>query len=644
MRANPEQDHACNRAVVRVSWLALAVACLWATLALLRYHTFHNETFDLAFYGRMTWGLGHGDPRHPLTDSHFLGLHASWVLLPLGLLSRWLPTIPLLLVVQAAALAGAAIPLANFAARRVRHAHAADFALLAFVLYPPIFTAATYEFHPSTLALFPLFLAVDLHDRGRHRASLVALGLAALCREDVALVAACAAGLFAWQRSARPRREAALFALAMLVYFLGYFLLIAPRLIPQRGSLSLHFGSIGSTPGGLVRAVLLHPLSTLGAVLTPAKCLYIPRLLAPLAFMSLLSPRWLIPALAPLAINLLSAWPTAVQTRSHYALLIAPFVLLSAIEGVARLVDADHALGPPAVRPTGRRMLALAAAVLLVALGITQRRAGATPLSRWWNTSHFRQDFRSQNLARIVQQVRPEVMVVAPDEVLAHLSERNDFQRAAQWTRRADDLILSVEHRARIGESQDLWRSDEEIVLRNVLTRARYGLVHAESTHMLFRYGVSPRAYATGRYIAFEPEPWAEARHVDIDASLAVASFRLQAQDSTHTRVTLWLVALQRWPTDMALELGWGPMHPSGDRLDPEHIHSFLLFDGRLSPVHIRVREVSRTETTLAVAIGALAQSSLVIGTRRLDGSRMHRESPHWVPLLARSPRPAGAQ
>jgi uncharacterized membrane protein len=623
----------------RVTNAAGVVALGCALLALARFRTFHNETFDLAFYTRMLWGMGRGDLYHPLTNSHVYGLHASWVLYPLAWIGRVIPLVPLMLVLQATALAGAAVPLARMAARRLRTPIAGDFAAISYLLYPTVLTAATYEFHPSSLALLPLAYALDAWDREEWRKGAIALFVAAMCREDAALVSAlCGLALAADKRSA-PRKWGLAIAALATVYFVGYQFGVAPKYLPRRGSFALHFGSIGATPSAIVRAVLAHPIATLSAVATPAKWLYAPRLLAPVAFLSLLAPRWLLPALVPVAINFLSQWPTATQVRSHYALLAVPFVFASAIHGAARLVDAKHALGAPIDRPTGRKMLALCAAIVLGAGLVAQRRAGATPISRLFRASDYQRDARATDLERVVREVRPEAFVVAPDYALAHLAQRPLLQRFDAWTREADDVIVSIAHRQRFDGTQTLWRTREEIPVRNALAQGKYGLFRAEGSHLLLRRGLSPRAYAEGRYVAYSSDGWTQPRHVDVDRSIAVASWRVEPRDARASTVTLWLLTRERWPRDMGLELGWGPMHRSGDRDDPERIRSFLPYDGLLNPAHLRVGEVSRTSVTVPASSAEVLQNGLYFGVRRVDGSRLHQDAPHWVRLDVRTTR-----
>ncbi len=615
----------------RVSNIALVAAIVAIICAYQRFATFHNETFDLAFYHRLLWGIGRGDYYQPLTNSHAFGLHASLVLWPLSWIARVIPAVPLMLVVQAVSLMAAAIPLARIAARHLRTPWAADATVILYLLYPTVFTAASYEFHPSALAMFPLAYALDAWDRGEARSALIALTLAAFCREDVALVTALTAGLWAINAPRTQRKTPALFSLCAFVYFAIYQFLIAPKYLPVNGSMSLHFGALGSTPFAIVKTVIAHPIATLGMIATPGKWLYLPRLLAPLAFLPLLAPRWLLPALAPLAINFLSAWPTAIQPRSHYSLLIVPFLFVAAIYGAGVVIDAKHPLGGPMVRPTGRKMLLITTIALLIASLGSQYRSGATPLSRHWNYQHFVTDSRTLSLRELTPQIRPDGMVVAPDELLAHVANRPIIQRLDHWTRATDDLVLRLGHRRRFALSQDGWRSAEEVLVRNILAGDRYGLVLVSGDYALLRRGVSSRWYATDRYVQFQPDSWTTARHLDIDDSVAIASWRIEPLTASASKVTLWLVSKQAWPQDLGLELGWGRLSPHGDRLDPAEIAAFVPFDGLFNPSHVHVGEISRTSITLPTNEATLMRDGLYFGTRRLDGSRLHALSAHWV-------------
>ena len=158
-----------------------------------------------------------------------------------------------------------------------------------------------------------------------------ALIVAVSCREDVALVAAIMGASLAIRREHRTAGVAIL--LVGVVYFGVYMFGIAPRYVPRAGSLELHFGHLGGSPAQIARTVVLHPVQVLRVVAAPVKLLYGPRLLAPVAFLSLVAPRWLLPALVPFGINMLSQFPTAPEIQSHYAALAVPFVFASAAHG-----------------------------------------------------------------------------------------------------------------------------------------------------------------------------------------------------------------------------------------------------------------------------------------------------------------------
>src|SRR5688500_3861353 len=145
-----------SRASTRLVLAAIALhAALTGTLAFARYASVHNQTFDLALYARLAWGLAHAQAWDPIVGGSFFGGHVPWVLAPLGLLGALLGTVPVLLVAQSLCVALAAWPISLVAARRFGPAGGATGAL-AFLLYPNLGHVASYEFHPGTLALLPL--------------------------------------------------------------------------------------------------------------------------------------------------------------------------------------------------------------------------------------------------------------------------------------------------------------------------------------------------------------------------------------------------------------------------------------------------------------------------------------------------------
>lgn len=607
-----------------VSNLSLAAAVLFAAMALARFRTWHNDTFDLAFYARLVWGAGHGDLWNPLVGAPLWGLHLSLVLLPLGLLGRLASVVPLLLVVQAASVAAAGIPLARIASRRIGHPAAPYLALLVYLLFPTVGSVASYEFHPSSLALLPLCLALDFFDQRRAAAGVVALALATLCREDVALCAALAGLSLALHR---PHRRIGLAAfVGFTAWFSVYLFVVAPHYLPRTGSLQLHYGHLGDSPTAILARLFRHPLATLRELATPVRLLYVPRLLAPVALLSLLRPRWLLPALAPIGINLLSQFPTAVQVHSHYSTLAVPFILVSAIHGAAWIM----AVGALQAERYGL----LVAVAVTVASVTTQHRAGVIPvLGSRFNLADHRADQRQPALDAIAAIIPPDASFSGPDHTLAHFAERTRVFRFKQPPDRAAEyIVLSTEHRDLHTGTQELWRSSEEAAVRNALYWRRYGVWTVVGDYIVLRQHWPARTYARGRYVGFGPDPGVHAAHVEVGRSLTVAGWGV-SRAARGSRVTLLLVASRPWPYDLGLELGWGPMRPAHDRQDPARTYAFLPYDGVFMASYVRPGEVTRTVVDVPASPEELRAHGLWFGPRRIDGSRLEPDSPHWTRL-----------
>jgi len=611
----------------RISNLALGVTVLFSAMALARYRTWHNETFDLAFYTRLVWGVGRLDLSNPLVGTSLWGLHLSLILFPLGLLGRIVPIVPLLLVVQAACVCAAGIPLARIAHRRIGHPYAPYLTLAVYFLLPVIGSVCTYEFHPSSLALLPLALALDWFDRGDVTPGAIALLVAATCREDVALVAGLTGLSLAVKK---PQRRAGLGLFAFFTaWFVAYIFFIAPRYLPRVGSLQLHYGHLGRSPTEIVTHLVTHPVATLREIFTPARALYLPRMLVPVAFLPLLRPRWLLPVAAPLAINLLSQFPTAVQVHSHYATLMAPFLIVAAVHGMAQVMVAGalHA----------ERWALAATFAVLVGTAHMQHRAGVLPLVGGRFDRHaFVSDSRAEALDAVVNIIPADAAVAGPDYLLPHVAERRRLFRHPT-ERRPEYIVLSTDHRARFAGTQELWRNIEERTVRNAIYWRRYGVWAVIGDFVILRDAWPVRTHARGRYVTFAPDPRVHASHRDIGDSLALAGWGMSPIERG-TRITLLIVAKRRLPFDLGLEVGWGPMRPHLDREDPNPTYAFLPFDGVFMPPFVRIGEVARTTVDVPATMDELRAHGVHFGARRIDGSRLDPDSAHWTLLPPANP------
>ncbi|MFH1436504.1 MAG: DUF2079 domain-containing protein, partial [Pseudomonadota bacterium] len=308
-------------AAVFIGALVVTAAVVMSTRRLLRCS---NTNFDLAFYVRIVWGLAYGDRFNPLIGAHDLGLHLSPVLYVFVPFSLFLPIPKMLLTAQAIVLGGCVPLVYRIALRKTGRVMIGLAFAMAWALFPAVLQIGSKEFHPGTLALLPLLAAYDAMDRKRFFLATLLLFFAALCREDVALVASAAGVLMFFMGKGSSRLPGICVAAGGLLYFLVYVVAVQPLFLPPRGSIDEHFSQFGHSAPDVLRHIITHPAALLPHFLSLDKLFYVAGLLLPLCFLPLLSPKWLIPAAAPLFFNLLSSFPDATRVESHYATLLVP--------------------------------------------------------------------------------------------------------------------------------------------------------------------------------------------------------------------------------------------------------------------------------------------------------------------------------
>ncbi|MBI2895935.1 MAG: DUF2079 domain-containing protein [Deltaproteobacteria bacterium] len=590
----------------KLSVAAVAVGAGLAWLAFARYASFHNETFDLALYARMAWGLARWNWWEPIVGAHVWGIHISPVLVLLGLVGRVVGTVPTLLVCQVVCAMATAWPLARIGARRLGPAGA--FAGVAvWFLYPSLSHVLSYEFHPVTLAVLPLAWGLDALDRKDSRGvALAALGMV-VCREDTALVAMML-GVMAAVTSPSMRRTGVAIAAGSLSYFLVFAAVLVPMLAPEHGSIEAHFGQWGNSFGEVLWNVATRPARALAHVGSPQKLGYLALLLAPVAFLPLRRPSLLVVAAAPIVANLLSRWPTTTSLDSHYQIVLVPILVVAALDGLRALPERLHAT---------------ALGTLVAAALVGHVLEGGTPISVPFDWGDFGRDTRARAAQAIVDEIPTGASVQAPYAFLPHLAERIEVHEAPPGDRGADFVVLDAWHRQAWAHSEDLLRTDEEPLVRRWLAREDLGLVAARGPYLLLKRGAPPRGGLVARYLE------RRARRPEVGTRLS-ACIGLRSAWVDGDELVLELVARGECPSDLAIRIG-----ASGrpQRVDP-------LFDGLLSPAHLERGDLvvsrhrfDRSERERWSRLGVR------VGLLRSSGARPAPEDPASVKV----PLPRGA-
>ncbi|MFD5142893.1 DUF2079 domain-containing protein [Streptomyces sp. NPDC058401] len=307
----------------------------YMTLSLRIHERLHSRSFDLGIFVQVvrSYASGHlpvSEVKGP--DFPVLGDHFSPVLALLAPLYWLWPSVKVLLVAQAALVAGSVLPLAFWVRRTVGSAAAVAIGTC-YGLAWGIASGVSSDFHEWAFALPLLTLSLTALADGRLRAAAYWALPLLLVKEDLGLTVAAIGLLIAWRGGPGGRRTGLLTAaagvlgsaLALLVLssfhpggFDGYFLSHNPG--------SGAAGGAGTGSGGGA-AELLHRF-TLGLITPQEKVTTLVLALAPTLFLALRSPLVLV-ALPSVMWRLASSYPDHWGTGYHYSLLLMPVVFVA---------------------------------------------------------------------------------------------------------------------------------------------------------------------------------------------------------------------------------------------------------------------------------------------------------------------------
>jgi uncharacterized membrane protein len=322
---------------------------------------FGTYGFDLGIYDQGTWLLSRlRSPFVTVRGLSLFGDHASYILALVAPLYRLWADPRLLLLLQVVALTVPAVVVYRLGARHLGNPAAGLAVAIAYLGYPAMQWALTWQFHPETLAAAFLALAALDADARRTRRMAVWLGLALLCKEDVGLVVAGFGGLLMLTGQRDVGRRVLVAGLAWWV--LATFLFIPWANGRQTNLFELNYGIKGVGPIALLRALPAMTGRALATALSNQGLSYLLLVMVPLLGLPLLAPRALLPVAPALFLNLAAVPPEQHQLRYQYLATSAPFLAIAAIAGLKVVAARRRALLTPVL-----------IALVVVAVGMDQR-------------------------------------------------------------------------------------------------------------------------------------------------------------------------------------------------------------------------------------------------------------------------------
>lgn len=398
--------------------IVLLAFLVFSWVAIRQHDTFHTRARDMGIYAQVLWNTTHGRPFAStlLQDNRLhVAEHIAPILALIAPLYAILPDPRLLLVLQQAGLAGAALPIFFWARRQVGDLAALGL-MVGYLLMPATSRIAFSEFHPIVMAALPIALGVTAALDGRIRAAVVWLVLALLFEEETAPIVG-AAGAYLWVRSLwlrRPRWSGFALGALAVAWLLVLTLVVMPAFHDQRtlervgGNRTLdHFEPIREDP----RVILTWIVGERGA--HAATWLLLPTLGLPL-----LAPQILAIALPSFAILFLA--DRAGNVAGHWAGAVLPVYWIAAGAGLRTLLQL---LGRG--RAARQRLVARGfAAVLAVTLASCFYEFSYFPGGGEYDTDWLAWTEHEENIASAVALVPPEARVDATRRIVPHLAHR----------------------------------------------------------------------------------------------------------------------------------------------------------------------------------------------------------------------------
>ena len=314
--------------------VAAALFVVLAALSLAQARSL-DGTPDLAAYTQAAWAIRHGlaPVATVTTGSNIFAAQGAVIFYPLAQATRLVPTIPLLLTVQSAALALAVVPLWRVS-RRLAHLRsgASLLVLAAYALYPIVQTLNLDGFHPETLAL-PFLIGAGYFGLTQHwRRFAACCLLAMLCRADLGLAVA---GLGVLVMVQGYRRRGGIAVGVGLVWAFGFLLVIQPHIgsgVSQLGA----YAAYGDTPASVLWGFVSNPITVLEQVFSRQNFQLLVYLFAPVLFLPFLSPRYLLPVV-PLQLLYLAGDVAPATRYGPQAVAITAFIFMATPQGLSRL-------------------------------------------------------------------------------------------------------------------------------------------------------------------------------------------------------------------------------------------------------------------------------------------------------------------
>jgi uncharacterized membrane protein len=400
-----------------------------------KHANFFTGRFDLGNMDQTVWNTLNGrifqltNPDGTSIISR-LAIHSDYILILLAPFYLIWEDPRMLLLIQSVVLGIGAYYVYQISNHLLKHNTLSLIFGISFLLNPFVQKQNLFDFHAIVLATTFLLAAFYYALKKRMKYFWVFLVLAVMTKENVYAIASIF-GIFLFLNTKNKRW-------LLLTVFSGIlFYVTLSKLIPAaRGEEHFalgYFQEYGDSPIEIVTNILLNPVNTIGNLLNAENLYYMYKLLLPLGFLSILSPLYLVFAVPDLLINLLSENENFRSLTFHYAAAIIPFIYISAIYTVKRLLR---------LKINFLNTRSMSYFVLIFSLAATYA-YGVLPGARNPSVEVFTNaTFGREKIKEFLTLIPSDLSVASTNNLGAHLSHRTKIYTIPHGVKDADVIVF----------------------------------------------------------------------------------------------------------------------------------------------------------------------------------------------------------
>jgi len=413
--------------------LSFIYTLVFSYVTILRYYAFEATGWDLGIAMQVLWNTIHGKPFYytyelsVVPSGNFLALHFPLLFLLIEPFYALFPKAETLLVLQSAALGFGAIPLYMLAKKVLNQRIIALTLVAVYLLYPPLQGINWFDFHTEAFLVPFLLLVYYAIESNNIRLLYVSAALALTPDEYAPIIVASVllVKLLKMFKMKKIRVHLMILTALSMIYFVIAVNIGTILGLSGAGESSAFrvqsWSNWGTSLPEIALNISTHPLQALAYMATPPlKILYIPTILAPVAFLPIFDFLEFLPILAWVIPALLSQSPpfqVYLSIYSQYPSFIVAQVFASTIYGIRYLFNNSNLVR----MAESLLVLGLVFSLFLSPLGlasIVAEKQGNTFLAFPEITEH------DVLLEKVINLIPLNASVLTQNNILPHVSNR----------------------------------------------------------------------------------------------------------------------------------------------------------------------------------------------------------------------------